>query len=66
MARGNSGRIVVEIDPRLKRRLYAALAANSLTLKDWFTRRAEEAVSEQEQPPLFPVTHGIRAREPQS
>lgn len=53
MARGSSGRVVVEIDPQLKRRLYAALAAESLTLKDWFTQRAEEQVADREQPSLF-------------
>ena len=66
MARGNSGRIVVGIDPRLKRRLYAALTVDSLTLKDWFTRRAEEQVAEREQPPLFPAASGGRTREPLS
>ena len=53
MARGTSGRVVVEIDPLLKRRLYAALATRSLTLKEWFTQRAQEMVADQEQPSLF-------------
>lgn len=53
MARGSSGRVVVEIDPLLKRRLYAALAAEALTLKDWFTQRALEQVATREQPSLF-------------
>lgn len=41
MARGESGRIVIEVDPVLKRELYAALAIAGSTLKDWFIRSAE-------------------------
>jgi hypothetical protein len=41
MARGESGRIVIEVDPALKRELYAALAMSGSTLKDWFIRSAE-------------------------
>jgi hypothetical protein len=44
MARGNSGRIVLEIDPTLKKQLYALLALEPLTLKDWFIEKAEEYV----------------------
>jgi len=36
MARGDSGRIVVEIDPNLKDELYTQLKRNGYTLKDWF------------------------------
>ena len=42
MSIGNSGRIVIEIEPEAKRRLYAALAYEGLTLKDWFLRNAEK------------------------
>lgn len=41
MARGDSGRIVVDIDPQLKRRLYSALALEDCSLKEWFIRSAE-------------------------
>ncbi|MGA3114468.1 MAG: hypothetical protein ABSF90_08560 [Syntrophobacteraceae bacterium] len=41
MARGPSGRIVLEIDPALKRELYSALIKNGITLKDWFVHQAE-------------------------
>lgn len=40
MARGKSGRIVLEIDPLIKRKLYLALEQNQLTLKDWFIKTA--------------------------
>ena len=41
MSRGPSGRIVVEIDPALKKRLHAALTLDGTTLKDWFRRQAD-------------------------
>ena len=44
MARGESGRIVVNIDPALKRRLYSALALDDSTLKDWFIQCAEHYI----------------------
>ncbi len=53
MARGESGRIVLEIDPTDKRELYSALTRDGLTLKDWFLRRATEYLREREQRQLF-------------
>jgi hypothetical protein len=50
---GKSGRIVVEMDPDLKRELYAVLAKNGITLKDWFLRNAQRYVSSSVQPSLF-------------
>ena len=47
-----SGRVVVELDPELKFALYAALAAEGLTLKDWFVERAARYVREFQQPTL--------------
>ena len=52
MARGPSGRIVIEVDPALKRDLHAALAAEGLSLKDWFINRARQHIAERGQPPL--------------
>lgn len=40
MSIGNSGRIVIEVEPELKRQLYASLMRDGLTLKGWFTREA--------------------------
>lgn len=37
---GNSGRIVIDIEPELKRRLHAALAFSGRTLKEWFRKSA--------------------------
>jgi hypothetical protein len=52
MAIGGSGRIVIEMDPGLKRRLHSALAARGMTLKLWFMSQAEEFLSNAAQPSL--------------
>jgi hypothetical protein len=39
VAVGDSGRIVLEIDPAQKQSLYAALGRDGITLKDWFLRQ---------------------------
>jgi len=41
MSIGNSGRVVVEVDPELKKELYASLMRDGLTLKGWFVKSAE-------------------------
>lgn len=46
MARGKSGRIVLEIDPILKRKLYLVLENNQITLKDWFLKAAASYVTD--------------------
>jgi hypothetical protein len=53
MARGPSGRIVLEIEPRQKDELYKAIEKNGMTLKEWFLRQAGRYLSEQAQPELF-------------
>jgi len=53
MSRGNSGRIVVEIDPEVKDRLYVALVKDKLTLKDWFLTQCNSYLSDVSQPSLF-------------
>ena len=44
MAKGESGRIVIKVDPK-KRELYVVLAMSGSTLKDWFIRNAEDYCS---------------------
>ena len=51
--RGESGRIVLEIDPAEKQDLYDALIRDGMTLKDWFLRRAGEYLRERGQGHLF-------------
>jgi hypothetical protein len=53
MSRGPSGRIVVEIEPPLKTRLYTELAKEGITLKSWIIDHAKKYISEKEQPSLF-------------
>lgn len=54
VARGESGRIVIEIEPELKRRLYSTLALSGFTLKDWFLQQAEHYIEDYQQP-KFPA-----------
>ncbi|MDP1590364.1 MAG: DNA (cytosine-5-)-methyltransferase, partial [Prosthecobacter sp.] len=44
---GTSGRIVIDIEPDLKRRLYSTLSLNGSTLKEWFLKSAEQLCEEQ-------------------
>jgi len=53
MARGDSGRIVIEIEPEAKKQLYSALALAGSTLKDWFLKRASDFCADAVQPSLF-------------
>jgi len=53
MARGKSGRIVLEVDPYLKRNLYLSLETNQKTLKEWFIEAAESYISNNKQMKLF-------------
>jgi hypothetical protein len=52
MSRGESGRVVIEVDPTLTRQFYSALAARNSTMKEWFIEAAKLYISEHEQPPL--------------
>jgi hypothetical protein len=51
--KGASGRVVIELDPSMKRELYSVLAEEGLTLKDWFTREVERHIREHREPSLF-------------
>lgn len=44
MARGKSGRVVLEIDPDLKRNIYATLESKQKTMKEWFVEEAENLI----------------------
>lgn len=45
-----SGRVVVELDPKLKQALHGALAARGLSLKAWFISCARDYLAEAAQP----------------
>ncbi len=47
MARGQSGRIVLEVNPELKNELYSAISKKGITLKDWFIDTAEQYIKYQ-------------------
>lgn len=56
MARGKSGRIVLEVDPTIKRKLYFALEKNQITLKDWFLETANIYISDNISPFIYEHT----------
>jgi hypothetical protein len=56
LSRGTSGRIVIEVEPGLKNRLYAVLSLEGRTLKDWFVEKAQEQLQAPGQLRLFDTT----------
>lgn len=58
---GNSGRIVVIVDPELKQELHAALAEDGLNMRRWFLECAENYLSNRIQPSLDLVADGDEA-----
>jgi hypothetical protein len=46
MSRGPSGRIVVELHPEMKSRLYTHLSADGLTFKEWLIRHIARYLAE--------------------
>jgi DNA (cytosine-5)-methyltransferase 1 len=50
---GESGRIVIDVEPELKRELYSTLSLSGKTLKDWFLKAAKSYVQDSSQPTLF-------------
>ncbi len=53
MVRGESGRIVLEINPSQKDELYSALTRDGLTLKEWFLRQTAQYLRSRSQGSLF-------------
>lgn len=63
MSKGESGRVVIEVDRDFKRKLYSVLAAdNNSTLKEWFVRAATLYIAEREQPSLPELTRTKREK----
>lgn len=52
MSIGTSGRIVIEVEPDMKKQLYAQLATDGLSLKEWFVRNAATYLEGGRQMPL--------------
>ena len=53
MSVGESGRIVIEIEPEMKRELHATLGRDGQTLKSWFVARADEYLRNSKQLSIF-------------
>jgi hypothetical protein len=53
MAVGDSGRIVLEIDPVEKQTLYSALGRDGITLKEWFLRQVGSYLRDTDQLSFF-------------
>lgn len=49
MAKGSSGRIIIEIDPEFKQELYDSLQKENLTMKDWFLANADRFLKDRGQ-----------------
>lgn len=61
---GSSGRIVIEVEPDLKRALYKALKQNGSSLKDWFVDQAENYLNaDQRQLEFFAEDEAASLRE---
>jgi hypothetical protein len=63
MSIGSSGRVVIEVEPELKKALHAALALSGLTLKQWFVVQAEEYLSSARQPSFVFAPRAVEADE---
>ena len=53
MAKGSSGRVVIVVEPELKRELYVELTRRGLTLKAWFIDQATHFLDTSHQSSLF-------------
>ena len=50
---GDSGRVVIDVDPDLKRQLYSHLALSGHNMKVWFAEAAKKYIADSNQPSLF-------------
>ena len=63
MAKGSSGRVVIEIDPTVKEELYGALGDEGLNLKQWFLSNVEAYLKGRNQTLLPLDNHDIHGVE---
>lgn len=42
MAIGSSGRLIIELDPEVKKKLHAAVKRGGMTMKEWFEEKAQK------------------------
>ena len=62
MSIGNSGRIVIEIEPELKQELHTVLRLEGVSLKAWFLTHVEELLADKGQQSL-PFEEGQHIKE---
>ena len=48
-----SGRVVIEIDPKDKKKLHEVLKKENKTLKNWFSEKVDNLLTGRSQPDLF-------------
>lgn len=65
MSRGNSGRIVIEIEPELKIELYQALSKDGVSLKGWFLQNVESFLANKDQLALGLDGQPVKEGQPQ-
>ncbi len=61
MTKGQSGRLVIEVEPAFKRKLYSALASEGLTLKAWFVEEAKTYLDTRDSPQRRPPSPKTKA-----
>lgn len=57
MARGQSGKLIAEIDPALKRQFHAALTLDGSTFKDWVLENIHDYLEHRSEPELPELPH---------
>ena len=63
MSIGNSGRVVIEMEPELKKQLHAVLRLEGTNLKSWFLENVEELLGQHSQQQTLPFSDGRASRE---
>ena len=53
MAKGSSGRLVIEIDPSIKKELYEKLGEKGLNMREWFLINANAYLNQNKQSSLL-------------
>ena len=53
MAKGSSGRLVIEIDPSVKKELYERLGEKGLNMREWFLINANAYLKKNKQSSLL-------------
>ena len=61
MAKGSSGRLVIEIDPSIKKELYEKLGEKGLNMREWFLINANAYLKQNKQSSLLidKVSHKV-------